>query len=61
MTEKSIMEQKFSEALRKLEANIQKGKVDKADMVGVEVWGQMLHAKKELERERDAKDVTGCQ
>lgn len=53
----SIMEEEFSKALKKLEEGYNKDSVSRSDLVKFEVWNELLKAKIEAERERDAKKI----
>jgi len=52
------IQQDFDKALKKFEQDFKKGTVSKDQFDKLEIWQQLLDAKGEAQRERDAKDVT---
>ena len=52
------IQQEFDKALKKFEQDFEKGAVSKDQFDKLEIWQQLLQAKGDAERERDAKDVT---
>jgi len=52
------IQQEFDKALKKFEQDFEKGTVSKDQFDKLEIWQQLLNAKGEAQRERDAKDVT---
>ena len=52
------IQQEFDKALKKFEQDFEKGTVSKDQFDKLEIWQQLLDAKSEAQRERDAKDVT---
>ena len=52
------IQQEFDKALKKFEQGFEKGTVSKDQFDKLEIWQQLLNAKGEAQRERDAKDVT---
>ena len=53
-----MIQQEFDKALKKFEQDFEKGTVSKDQFDKLEIWQQLLQAKGEAERERDAKDIT---
>ena len=52
------IQEEFDKALKKFEQDFEKGTVSKDQFDKLEIWQQLLNAKGEAQRERDAKDVT---
>ena len=52
------IQEEFDKALKKFEQDFEKGTVSKDQFDKLEIWQQLLDAKSEAQRERDAKDVT---
>jgi len=52
------IQQEFDKALKKFEQDFEKGTVSKDQFDKLEIWQQLLNAKGEAQRERDAKDIT---
>ena len=52
------IQKEFDKALKKFEQDFEKGTVSKDQFDKLEIWQQLLDAKGEAQRERDAKDVT---
>lgn len=52
------IQQEFDKALKKFEQDFEKGTVSKDQFDKLEIWQQLLEAKGNAQRERDAKDVT---
>lgn len=56
------IQQEFDKALKKFEQDFEKGTVSKDQLAiqldKLEIWQQLLQAKADAERERDAKDIT---
>ena len=56
------IQQEFDKALKKFEQDFEKGTVSKDQLAiqldKLEIWQQLLQAKGDAERERDAKDIT---
>ena len=52
------IQQEFDKALKKFEQDFEKGTVSKDQFDKLEIWQQLLEAKGNAQRERDAKDVS---
>ena len=52
------IQEEFDKALKKFQQDFEKGAVSKDQFDKLEIWQQLLQAKGDAERERDAKDVT---
>ena len=52
------IQQEFDKALKKFEQDFENGTVSKDQFDKLEIWQQLLQAKADAERERDAKDIT---
>lgn len=52
------IQKEFDKALKKFKQDFEKGTVSKDQFDKLEIWQQLLNAKGEAQRERDAKDVT---
>ena len=52
------IQEEFDKALKKFEQDFEKGAVSKDQFDKLEIWQQLLQAKGDAARERDAKDVT---
>ena len=52
------IQQELDKDLKKFQQDFEKGTVSKDQFDKLEIWQQLLQAKGEAERERDAKDVT---
>ena len=53
----SIMQEEFNKALKKLEEGRKNGKFTKDDLEKVQIWGEFIKAKADIERERRAKKI----
>lgn len=51
------MQEEFDKALKKLEKDYEKGKVERSDFDKLHIWHEFLKSKIDADRERNANDI----
>ena len=57
MSRFTAMQEEFDKALKKLEKDYQKGKVERSDFDKLHIWHEFLRSKIDADRERNANDI----
>jgi len=57
MSRFTAMQEEFDKALKKLEKDYAKGKVERSDFDKLHIWHEFLKSKIDADRERDANDI----